>query len=784
MAGRSRQVECRALELFESALETASAERRAFIAASPEPPEVRARALQLLEADREATMSVRTGGGAALLLDDDVPAVEAIGAYRVIRCVGRGGMGAVYEAERAEGDFEHRVAIKLIKAGALSHALSDRFRRERQLLARLNHPNIARLYDGGETAEGEPYIIMEYVEGASLSDWLEGDPGVERRLDLFEQICDAVEFAHQNLIVHRDLTPSNILVTESGAAKLIDFGIARPPREESLRSQAPFGAASATPGFAAPEQARGEVVNTLSDIFSLGRLLQTMTEGRSEPELEAIARKATRDDPNDRYSSVGELSIDLLSYRRKRPVAAFSDSRRYRFGKFLARQRLAVGATAAIIVLLLAGLGGTTWAYNRAETERAAAQQRFAETRAIARTMMFDVYDEVSRVPGSTGSRLLLARTAQLYLDSLAADESADIGVRLDAGRGYFRLAQVVGARTGGGTLGRMSEGKRLYERSRDILEALHAQHPGNGEIRAALGEVLAVMADNALFTDGDFSVARANARRARAMLSPLNRPSAAAAGALAITYMHEGNAYAWEGEPERAGQIYAQGIGRIASMPPPLRNSVPVRRALADLLRMTGAYHAYFARADESRAALERALAVRRGISAETRDHPKDVFDLVGVLNAVGQSRLSAGDVRGALAVAEEATELARQGMRLSPDDVGPQEQFTIAAIFHGRVLSRLGRHREAVALADEAVRLRRRLLRLADDVAAGPMTLAVRLQEASTVYLAAGRKSAGCAAMRESIGIMQDYDRTAGLPVANRVNNLEPMLAAVESC
>lgn len=777
-------LERRALALLEEALERPSPDRLDWARAQAgEDTALANRIERLLAAGSRDRHRFATGGAPGDAVETELP--ERIGAYRIVELLGRGGMGAVYRAERDTDDFDHVVAIKLIKPGALSSALVERFARERQVLARLAHPNIARLLDGGTTAEGEPFIVMEYVEGLSLSDWLDArEPDLTQRLDLFEQICEAVAFAHRNLIVHRDLTPSNVLVTEAGEAKLIDFGIARPPREGDPQPRVEMGRGTATPGFAAPEQSLGGIANTLSDIFSLGRLLAEMTAGDGEPELDAIARKAMREDPDARYASVGELVGDLRDFREQRPVAAFSDRRRYRLGKFLARQRLAVGATAAIILLLIAGLGGTTWAYERAQRERAAAQQSFAETRAIARTMMFDVYDEVSRVPGSTRSRLLLARTAQRYLDSLAADESADIGVRLDAGRGYFRLAQVVGARTGAGTLGRMSDGKQLYERSRDILEALHQRHPGDPEVRAALGEVLAVMADNALFTDGDFETGRRNARRARELLASLPRSTAASAGALAMTYVHEGNAFAWEGEPERAGRIYAEGIRRIASMELPHRQSIPVRRALADLLRMTGAYHAYFRRTDQARAALEQALALRRGIVAATQDEPHDVHDLVVILNAVGQSRLAAGERQSALRIAQEATELARRGMRLSPDDVAPQEQFTITALFHARTLSALGRHDEAVALADAAIARKRALLGLADDVAAGPMTLAVRLQEASTVYLGAGRQAQACAAMRESVGIMRDYERTAELPVANRTNNLEPMLAALRNC
>lgn len=772
-----------ALQLVEEALDRPVAEREAFVAGRTDlPPQVRERARQLLVLDGISARAVPTGGPD--FLDDDEPPA-AIGAYRILRCLGRGGMGGVYLAERMSDDFEHRVAIKLIKSGILSEPLIERFRRERQILAALNHPHIAHFHDGGETPDGQPYIVMEYVEGVPLGEWIERtSPDLDRRLALFAQICEAVGFAHQSLIIHRDLTPNNVLVTDDGRAKVIDFGIAQLTAGAEAKPLPGPGAISATPGFAAPERAGGGAPNTRSDIYSLGMVLAMLTGSSREPEIRAIVARATRKEPDERYASTGALLDDLRNFQRRLPVSAYSSGRRYRLRKFVSRERVAVGAAASVILVLIAGLGGVGWAYSQSEAERRNAQQRFAETRDIARTMMFDVYDEVSRVPGSTRSRLLLAETAQRYLDSLAADRGADVDVRFDAGRGYFRLAQVVGARTGAGTLGRMSEGKRFYARSHAILEQLHAHHPQRQDIRAALGTVLAAMADGALFTDGDYETARRNAVQARALLAGLDELDAEGAGALAATYLHEGNSLAWEGKPEQAGAVYAAGLASIDALPGGLRDTVDVRRARAELLRMNAAFHAYFGRTPAAREALERSLAIRRAIAAATRNAPRDSYDLAVILQQVGQSQLGAGDAAGALASATEATALLRRSIAGSPEDVGPRELFTAAAIFEAKVLGALGRPHEATALADEAISIKRALLPLSYGVVSGPMTLAVRLQEASTIYLAAGQELRACAIMRESVGIIRDYEKTAKLPVANRVNNLEPMLASLERC
>ncbi len=255
-------LERRVLALFEEALALPREEREAFaVRSAAGSTELLARLRAMLAAD--TTASLRTGAAATLV--DEPPPPERIGAYRIEEPIGRGGMGSVYRGRRISGDFDHVAAIKIVKPGLLSEALVERFRRERQLLARLVHPNIARLYDGGETGDGSPYFIMEYVDGLPLLGWAERHrPGVDERLRLFADICGAVAFAHRNLVVHRDLTPSNVLVTEDGVVKLIDFGIARPADEgdQGAGSEASIGSLSLTPGYAAPERMTSRAVTT------------------------------------------------------------------------------------------------------------------------------------------------------------------------------------------------------------------------------------------------------------------------------------------------------------------------------------------------------------------------------------------------------------------------------------------------------------------------------------------------------------------------------------------
>ncbi|MGH7528613.1 MAG: serine/threonine-protein kinase, partial [Gemmatimonadales bacterium] len=361
-----------------------------------------------------------------------------IGPYRVVRELAQGGMGAVYLAERADGQFEQRVALKLIRAGLDSVEVQRRFLAERQILARLNHPNIAKLLDGGIAAEGRPWFAMELVDGSPLLAWCdERKLGLTERLRIFEAVCDAVRYAHQNLVVHRDLKPSNILVTTDGRVKLLDFGIAK-VLEGGAEGQRGSGADVApltrtelrilTPEYAAPEQVRGEPVTTATDVYALGAVLYELLAGqrvhrfdrhtpaeiervvcetdpeppsaaamqdvaasaarRTEPrrlrrllrgDLDTIVLKALQKDPARRYPSAEALLDDLRRFESGLPIKARPESRTYRLGKFVRRHGVGVAAGTALFLALLAGLGGTLWQARAAarEASRAVAVKDF-----------------------------------------------------------------------------------------------------------------------------------------------------------------------------------------------------------------------------------------------------------------------------------------------------------------------------------------------------------------------------------------------------------------------
>ncbi len=388
---------------------------------------------------------------------------ERFGPYQLVRRIGQGGMGAVFEAARTD-DFHKKVALKIIKQGLDSDFARTRFLQERQLLASLEHPYIARLLDGGEANDGSPYLVLEFVDGVPITEYC-APLDRHARLQLFLKVCQAVEHAYRNLIVHRDLKPANILVTAAGEPKLLDFGIAKLLDPAAGNTQTAF--AALTPDYASPEQVRGEPITTASDVYSLGVILYQLLTNRKpyqldtatllemdrviclQPpaapnlgdELDPILLMALRKEPARRYAGVQRLAEDIEAYLENRPVAARPDTLVYRSKKFVRRNWWQLGAAAAVLISLTAGL-----AFSLAEQRRA--NRRFAQVRQLANRFLFDLHDEIANTPGTVKARGMIVSTALEYLNSLSADAAGDPGLQWELAVAYGKVAAVQGSTT------------------------------------------------------------------------------------------------------------------------------------------------------------------------------------------------------------------------------------------------------------------------------------------------------------------------------------------------
>ena len=495
-------------ELFDQALELPAADRRAFLDAQSQDPAVVKEVLELLAYDSRGLTHVNAAVGAAareITGPSALPEGAAIGPWRVRRVLGQGGMGAVYEVERADGAYQQIAALKRIRSDAQSAEGLRRFLEERDILARLNHPNIARLLDGGTAADGQPYLVMEAVEGLPITEYVTSKNLTTRqKLTLFLDVCKGVQSAHNRLVIHRDLKPSNIHVTHDGHVKLLDFGIAKlldPSRVDATLT----GHLILTPEYASPEQVSGQDVSTASDIYSLGAILFELLTGAkahaltsTSPaeivrvvleselpqsnlpgELDTIVRAAMQKVPERRYASVDKLAEDIDRYLTNRPLLARPDSFTYKTSKYLRRNWIPLSAAAIVAVSLVSAATISTIQARRA-------QKRFDEVRTLANTFIFDFHDKIRDLPGSTPAREMVAATARKYLDNLSADSASDPQLQLETATAYERLGDVLGSPYSP-SLGRAEEARQSYERSFQLREAVAAANPANQEARKAL---------------------------------------------------------------------------------------------------------------------------------------------------------------------------------------------------------------------------------------------------------------------------------------------------------
>jgi non-specific serine/threonine protein kinase/serine/threonine-protein kinase len=444
-------------------------------------------------------------------------------------------MGQVHLAERVEGDFVQRVAVKLTRASMRDADSARRFRAERQILASLQHPHVVTLLDGGTTPSGDAYLVMEHVAGIPLTRYCrERAPSLDDRIDLLRRVCAAVQYAHQRGIVHRDLKPANILVTDDGVPKVVDFGVAKLLETSALAGDTATGLMPGplTPNYASPEQLRGLPVTTASDVYALGVIAFEVLAGarpyetsgktldqvldlvlETEPtrpsaatgaaeaaasdpayprtrlkgDLDAIVLKAMRKQPEERYGSAGELADDLERFTRHQPVVAREPSLAYVLRRLAGRHRAAVGIAAASLVAIVGALGLALWQRDVALRQEARAELRFREVRQLANALIFKIHNAVAALPGSTPVRQTIVSEALAYLERLEAESRGDETLQLELAAAYVQIGAILGD-PANANLGDRAGAMRQYERARALVMPL-ASRP-DAEIMAVVGLV------------------------------------------------------------------------------------------------------------------------------------------------------------------------------------------------------------------------------------------------------------------------------------------------------
>lgn len=732
---------------------------------------------------------------------------DRIGHFRIVEVIGQGGMGLVCRAARDDGLFEQTVAIKLLHPVLRSVAAFEHFFRERKILARLDHPAIVGLLDGGDH-EGRPYLVMPFVDGNTLMDHVRRNAlPLAARLELFGAIVDAVIYAHQQLIVHADLKPSNVLVDQQGQVRLLDFGIARLLGEHTVQDEPAVGF---TEGYAAPERQAGGPATVVGDVYSLGvilfqllcdRLPDTNTiPGQLLPastcsddplidrsdikgDLDAIISRALAHNPQDRYPDVGALSRDLQRFAKHLPVSAHSAGWRYVARKFLRRNRRRLLLTGVVGTLMISAAVFSTVQYLETALAHQEADRRFFEVRRLVHYLLFVLYDQLANSPGTTAARVEVADTARRYLEQLVDVDAAPADLRLDVARSYIRLAGVLGL-SGTSSLGKAAEAGAALGTAESILADLAAEQ-ATTEVLIEVGNLLnsrwTLLADNEA---SEVSNANAAATFRRVLhLEPENQR--ALLGWL-TTERNRGFGLLWtHDDPVAAAAALSSTITQLRAAKFSVADlsrsagtlEIQVLTRLGDALYYTG----------DSRSALvsyrEAEALVRGRLSArETPSSLDQLGDLLFNISAVQAENKQ--ELAGALVTAQEGVRIMEKVLGYGPD-ASAEKRLLVLLGQEATVLSTLGRHDEAVVSSQRSVTLRETRQRAEPDNPMRRRDLAIGLGTHAEVLIAAGLINPGCVAVEQALLVWGEIEARGQLSVRDlRRNRAEARAQKTRFC
>jgi tetratricopeptide (TPR) repeat protein/tRNA A-37 threonylcarbamoyl transferase component Bud32 len=682
-------------ELFHAAIALGEGEREPFLESACEGDRsLRVEVERLLAAHARADALIDTPAAAHWPAEAVSWEGHRIGPYRVVRELGRGGMGAVYLAERADGQYEQRVALKLIKRGMDTEQVLDRFRAERQILASLDHPNIARLLDGGSTEQGTPFFAMEYIEGDPIDAYADRKQlSVEERVQLFLQVCGAVAYAHQHLVIHRDIKPLNVLVTADGTPKLLDFGIAKvlhPDADEATSTVT--GMRLLTPEYASPEQVDGRHATTVSDVYSLGVVLYELLTGRSpyrpksrtpidvveavrttDPErpsaasstgklrkrlrgdLDTILLTALRKEPDRRYQSVDQLATDLRRHLDGRPVRARPDTFGYRAGKFVRRNRVAVAAGTLVALAMVAGTVATAYQARQARAAQARAERRFADVRKLANALLFDYHDAIRDLKGARPVRERLVHDALGYFDGLAQEAHDDSSLQRELAAVYLRVGDLQKSDPSPGA--DLEGAAQSYAKALSMLDRLLLADSGDARVRRDAAKVSLALG-GIVWERGDLQGGLEHARRARAFLEPLLSGSPESRELrlqLATAIDRQGQIALEAGDIAGALDYHRAELRLLEAGPDSQRSHHLVRHALSVAYGHLADAQVEAADLKGALASHRRSLAIRLELA---REHPENQV----YADNVSHARYYLASVLGRLGQWEEALALHRQ--------------------------------------------------------------------------------------------------------------------------
>jgi non-specific serine/threonine protein kinase/serine/threonine-protein kinase len=762
---------------------------------------------------------VDVGGEAARLVG------KSIGAWRILDVIGSGGMGVVYRAERADAAFRRHAALKVVRTGPDSPQIMQRFQLERETLAALDHPNIARLMDGGTTPDGQPFFVMELVDGKPIDIYCEEHAlSIDERLDLFRKVCAGVQYAHENLVVHRDIKPDNILVTNDGVPKLLDFGVAKILSPGGAQPEDPSATAATwmmTPDYASPEQVSGRASTTATDVYSLGVLLHVLLTGarpytltgatpadiekqllaftlirpseraESSPEaeqralrrgltapklarrlrgdLDAIVMRALGRTPASRYSSVEQLAEDVARHRANYPVDARRRTARYATRLFVRRHRVALAVATLLVAVIIGGIVAVLWQASLAAAARMRAERRFNDVRRLAGSFIFDVYDAIDDVPGTTPARQLIVKNAVTYLESLAREAAGDIGLQRELADAFVRVGDVQGNPTRA-NVGDPTGAIASYQRAIGLAQAvrnaaasdiaairtLAGAHKQRGDVLALTGNKDGALADAEAAADLYAQIAGRND-------ASIEDKTASGVASIKLGDLLGNPNFENLGRTDSAMMAYRKALDSFRRLDQANPTSLPVRRYLGVTLERIGTMQAVAKQWSDAAASYQESFEIRRGLAEREpthRDIQRDLGiaheKLAEVLLARGDAASAVGEQRLALAVYERLASA-------DPADANAGRTVAIGRENVADALRQTGKVTEALDLYRKALDVHRGF-RAKDPHNVQAACDAARVAETLGDALSAAEAPGACAAWRESQGARQSLPPSTG--------------------
>ena len=790
-------LEARALEALDAALDAPDADRDAHLAdLETSDPALARRVRALLEADDRAGAALPTRPASPARAEPPQPPPERVGVYRLAGLLGEGGMGSVYRGVRDDGLFEQVVAVKLVRPGLFAASALAQFAVERRVLARLRHPNIAQLFDGGADPQGRAWFAMELVEGAALVEHVRARGlSLRQAVELVIPVCAAVQHAHGALVVHADIKPSNILVDGEGRPKLLDFGIAR-----NLGEAEEAGAGHGlTAAYASPARLAGEPPTTTDDVYALGALLWELAQGRPPPgappppcgpatpaELAAVIAKATAAEASSRYDSAGALADDLRRWLDDRPVRARPDGAARSARLLLRRRPRATAAAGLALAGLLVALAVITGLYQRSEGERREADRRFAQARGMAHYMLFDLFDRLNDAPGTLPVRRELADRARGYLDDLAGAPRAPVDVRAEAAVGYMQLAGVQ-SMFSAGQLGERGRGGAPLDRAAALLDAAPAGARADPRWVRASGRLKLFQG----FAADDQGGA---AGRAEALLRGAVADLGAAARAMprdAETAVDLLQARLTLAATLSGAQRYPEAIAEARAAGDEARARAAVLAAhpktpllLARSHKLVGDALYYSERKPEAAREFAAALDI---LLREDALRPRRSRTLMEILDAEWNLGGTIADLDRrpeALALYDRALAAGRARQAIEPEHDGLRRMVSLLELERAALLAAMGRTREALEAAEANLAARRAF---SDAHPGDPVAYRgylVGLRQTAQVEVAAGRRAAACDLFRRGVGGFAAFQQAYSVSAQTLAVELGAMREALKRC